>query len=85
MNMGWKCPGCGKCYSPLTPQCFSCGQTTRVSDNTGGLFSTQIGKGPDVPLGNNSMSRIDPYMACLDPMKCERKDGYCAKCHSEYY
>ena len=35
MNMGWKCPGCGRCYSPLTPQCFSCGQPTYTSNNTG--------------------------------------------------
>jgi hypothetical protein len=23
-NVGWKCPGCGKCYSPATPKCFTC-------------------------------------------------------------
>jgi len=28
LNSGWMCPGCGKCYSPTTPQCFSCGNTT---------------------------------------------------------
>ena len=46
MNTGWKCPGCGRCYSPLTPQCFSCGQPTYTSNNTGGLFSSQMGRGP---------------------------------------
>ena len=34
MNMGWKCPGCGKCYSPSTPQCFTCGQPTYTSNTT---------------------------------------------------
>jgi hypothetical protein len=22
--MGWKCPGCGRCYSPFTSQCQAC-------------------------------------------------------------
>lgn len=24
MNMGWRCPNCGGCYSPTTPQCYNC-------------------------------------------------------------
>lgn len=72
MNQGWSCPGCARCYSPLTPQCFTCGQPTRTSNNTGGLFSTQTGK-------------FEPPKVCKCPGLCVSKDGYCAKCHSEYY
>lgn len=28
---GWKCPGCGRCYSPLTEKCHSCGPETTVT------------------------------------------------------
>jgi hypothetical protein len=24
MKKGWKCPGCGRCYSPKTDQCSYC-------------------------------------------------------------
>jgi hypothetical protein len=24
MNEGWRCPGCGRCYSPLTAACPEC-------------------------------------------------------------
>lgn len=76
INSGWSCPGCGRCYSPTTPQCFTCGHPTYTANNTGGLFSSQMGKfeqPKDVGFG------------CHHPMNCERKDGYCAKCHSERY
>ena len=26
MSEGWKCPGCGKCYSPAVPECGTCGK-----------------------------------------------------------
>lgn len=71
INQGWSCPGCGKCYSPFTAQCFTCGQPTRTSTNTGSWKNLSEPK--DIGFG------------CRHPMNCERKDGYCAKCHSEYY
>lgn len=75
MNQGWSCPGCGRCYSPTTPQCFTCGQPvyTKQQTNTGGLFSNQTGKFEP------------PQVGCKYPGMCVSKDGYCAKCHSEYY
>ena len=69
MNQGWSCPGCGKCYSPTTPQCFTCGQPSYTSNNTGGLFSNQMGKfEKDVGFG------------CVMPMDCKRKNGHCPMC-----
>jgi uncharacterized OB-fold protein len=38
---GWQCPVCNKVYSPTTPMCFTCPQTTKSSSNTGGLSSNQ--------------------------------------------
>jgi uncharacterized OB-fold protein len=26
MSEGWKCPGCGRCYSPCVTECSRCGQ-----------------------------------------------------------
>ena len=26
---GWKCPGCGKCYSPCVFECGQCGQPSQ--------------------------------------------------------
>lgn len=68
MNSGWRCPGCGKCYSPLTPQCFTCGQSGSTGTSTGNWLNR---------------TSIDPYMGCLDPMNCGRKDGFCDKCHTK--
>lgn len=33
---GWRCPGCGRYYSPTTPMCFYCGgsQKTWTSPTT---------------------------------------------------
>ena len=74
INSGWSCPGCGRCYSPTTPQCFTCGHPTYTANNTGGLFSSQMGK-----------FEQPKERGCKYPGICVSKDGYCAKCHSEYY
>jgi hypothetical protein len=84
MNQGWSCPGCGKCYSPTTPQCFTCGQPVRTSDNTGGYNGTGT-LSPKWPNKSKVTLGRDIGFGCHYPMSCERKDGYCAKCHSEYY
>ena len=36
---GWRCPGCGRYYSPSTPMCFYCGgnQKTWTSPTTTGM------------------------------------------------
>ena len=73
VNQGWSCPGCGKCYSPTTPQCFTCGQPTYTSNKTEWRFGAKVSAPADIGHG------------CRHPMNCERKDGYCARCHSEYY
>ena len=31
MSMGWKCPGCGRCYAPSVPECSRCGQPGETS------------------------------------------------------
>ena len=38
-NQGWRCPGCGRYYSPSTPMCFYCGgnQKTWTSPSTTGV------------------------------------------------
>lgn len=33
VNLGWKCPSCGGCYSPMTPQCYNCTGRTYTSDS----------------------------------------------------
>ena len=71
MNQGWSCPGCGRCYSPMTPQCFTCGQPSYTSNNTGGLFKADFTL-PDEKQCNKKDCKT--YVG-----------GYCAKCHSEYY
>ncbi len=75
MNSGWICPRCSKCYSPTTPQCFTCGQPTYTSNQTDWTKAAK----------SNLASSIDIGHGCRNIMNCERKDGYCAKCHSEYY
>lgn len=37
---GWKCPGCGACYSPSTPACFKCNGNTPEPKNYIGLKGT---------------------------------------------
>lgn len=32
---GWQCPLCSKVYSPTTPMCFTCPQTTKAQSHTG--------------------------------------------------
>lgn len=34
-NQGWRCPVCGKCYSPTTPMCFYCGNKEGTAQSTG--------------------------------------------------
>ena len=38
-QQGWRCPGCGRYYSPSTPMCFYCGgnQRTWTSPTTTGM------------------------------------------------
>jgi hypothetical protein len=76
MNSGWKCPGCGRCYSPTTPQCFTCGQVGYSGTST------------NPPIWGDGKGKItltrDIGHGCKDPMNCGRKDGYCSKCHSEF-
>lgn len=71
MNSGWMCPGCNRCYSPTTPQCFTCGQPTYTTVNVGGR-------------AENGNLWAQPK-GCKCPGLCVSKDGYCAKCHSEFY
>lgn len=32
---GWRCPGCGRYYSPTTPMCFYCGNKEGTIQTTG--------------------------------------------------
>jgi len=34
---GWQCPVCNKVYSPTTPMCLTCPQTTKAQKDTSGL------------------------------------------------
>jgi hypothetical protein len=68
MNSGWRCPGCGKCYSPLTPQCFTCGQPTYTSNQTDWT------KAASFTVMGKACNRLD----CDTP-----SGGYCFKCDSE--
>ncbi len=53
-NLGWTCPNCSRCYSPITPGCLVCNnqettlttssQTIRQCDNGEHLF--EWGDGP---------------------------------------
>ena len=40
-SQGWRCPGCGRYYSPTTPMCFYCGgnQKTWTAPSTTGVPS----------------------------------------------
>lgn len=73
MNQGWMCPGCNRCYSPTTPQCFTCGQPvyTKQQTNTGGFFKADF--------------TLPDEMACKKKDCKVYAGGYCAKCHSEFY
>lgn len=33
-SLGWKCPECGRVYSPTTPMCFYCGGNKISNTNT---------------------------------------------------
>lgn len=33
-SLGWKCPECGRVYSPTTPMCFYCGGNKTSNINT---------------------------------------------------
>lgn len=74
MNSGWRCPGCGKCYSPLTPQCFTCGQPTTTGTSTASWLN----------MGKDKVNVVPKN--CNHPKNCEANaSGYCGRCHSEYY
>lgn len=34
MSMGWTCPGCGRCYSPVMVECLRCGQKMTTTSST---------------------------------------------------
>ena len=86
MNQGWSCPGCGRCYSPTTPQCFTCGQPTYTSNKTSiEDWMKASGKWDGGATITSKVSAPSNMFWCNHPMSCERKDGYCAKCHSEFY
>ena len=34
-NKGWECPKCGKCYSPFTMKCDTCGAPEVTQDTLG--------------------------------------------------
>lgn len=32
MQMGWECPGCGRCYAPGMPSCTVCGKGRALAE-----------------------------------------------------
>ena len=36
-SLGWKCPECGRVYSPTTPMCFYCGNKAIAKQQTNTL------------------------------------------------
>lgn len=38
---GWKCPQCGRVYSPSTPMCYYCGGTEKKTITTDKTFSPE--------------------------------------------
>lgn len=80
MNSGWMCPGCNRCYSPTTPQCFTCGQPISHSSTT---FPSSL---LAAKKGNIKAEFTVPTERACNKKDCKvHAGGYCAKCHSEFY
>lgn len=43
-SLGWKCPECGRVYSPTTPMCFYCGGNKTSTSTTYNSSNTTITK-----------------------------------------
>lgn len=49
MMEGWKCPGCGRCYSPFTQACGFCGPQVVDTSTTQPLCSHDYDYNRTVP------------------------------------
>ena len=41
-NYGWECPKCGRVYSPITPQCYYCGEKTTITSTDGSIEGLKV-------------------------------------------
>lgn len=64
---GWKCPGCGRCFSPAVLECFYCGtsETTTLAphptDPCRHLFTVQGQDGLRCGLCAEPLQEKTPY------------------------